>query len=63
MLEHCGDDEAYGVQHMKNRLKEHLKVFLPLYFDNCLIVQRTPVKLSELCFEMLQHFVFRLFQI
>jgi hypothetical protein len=23
MSEHCGDDEAYGVQHMKNRLKEH----------------------------------------
>jgi hypothetical protein len=23
MSEHCGDDEAYGVQYMKNRLKEH----------------------------------------
>ena len=23
MSEHCGDDEAYGVQHMKNKLKEH----------------------------------------
>jgi hypothetical protein len=23
MFEHCGDDETYGVQHVKNKLKEH----------------------------------------